>query len=207
MLKNGNNTLPIAKDTPHIIVAGAAADNIGLQCGGWTIEWQGGSGEITEGTTLLQAIRRTVTAETAVHYQESGHYSTELIADVGVVCLHEPPYAEGVGDKADLSLSSEAVELIERVRTRCQRLIVIIFSGRPLIVTDQLSLADAWVAAWLPGTEGQGMADALFGDFPFVGKLPYTWPRSTDQLPFDFDHLINSDNMPLFPIGFGLSTS
>ncbi len=207
LLKNEKGILPLANDTAELIIAGAAANNIGLQCGGWTIEWQGGDGEITQGTTLLQAIRQTVTVETTVHYNESGRFSDRIMAEAGIVCLHEPPYAEGVGDKADLSLSNAQIQLIERVRTRCQRLIVIIFSGRPLIITDQLPLADAWIAAWLPGTEGHGMADVLLGDAPFVGKLPYSWPRSIDQVPFNFDQLNNFDDVPLFPIGFGLETA
>lgn len=206
LLKNENRTLPVAKDTPNIIVAGAAADNIGLQCGGWTIEWLGGTGEITKGTTLLQAIRQTVTAETNIHFQESGHFSTSLMAEVGIVCLHEPPYAEGVGDRADLSLSGDEIQLIESVRIHCRNLVVILFSGRPLIITDQLPLADAWVAAWLPGTEGQGIADVLFGDYSATGKLPYTWPQSADQLPLNINRMSNSNLEPLFPIGFGLKT-
>ena len=183
LLKNDDGALPIAKDTSDIVVAGAAANNIGLQCGGWTIEWLGGTGDITPGTTLLQAIRRTVSAGTTIHYDEAGRFSDDLKAEVGVVCLHELPYAEGVGDRADLSLNEGEISLIKRVRTRCRRLVVIIFSGRPLIITDQIPLAEAWVAAWLPGTEGQGIADVLFGDYPSVGKLPFTWPRSMSQIP------------------------
>jgi beta-glucosidase len=203
LLKNEQNALPIAKDTAQIILAGAAADNIGLQCGGWTIEWQGSPGDITPGTTLLQAMRHTVSAETTVHFHESGHFPDNLEADVGIVCLHEPPYAEGVGDRSDLSLNGEEISLIERVRTRCRRLIVIIFSGRPLIITEQLPLADAWIAAWLPGTEGHGIADILFGDYRPTGRLPYTWPRSIDQIPFSFDQMATGNIAPLFPFGFG----
>jgi beta-glucosidase len=204
LLQNERNALPIAKDAPQIIVAGAAADSVGLQCGGWTIEWLGGTGDITPGTTLLEAIRQTASPETAIHFQESGHFAQDLEADVGIVCLHEPPYAEGVGDRADLNLSAEETSLLERVRARCRRLVVVIFSGRPLIITKQLSLADAWIAAWLPGTEGQGIADVLFGEYRPTGRLPYSWPRSMEQFPLRFDQEVTGDEAPLFPFGFGL---
>jgi beta-glucosidase len=204
LLKNERHMLPIAKDTAHIVVAGAAADSIGLQCGGWTIEWLGGAGDITPGTTLLQAIRQTVSAETTIHFQQTGHLPESIDADVGIVCLHEPPYAEGVGDRADLNLDAEEISLIERVRDRCRRLVAIIFSGRPLIISEQLPMVDAWIAAWLPGTEGQGIADVLFGDYRPAGKLSYTWPRSLDQIPFCIDQMATGDNAPLFPFGFGL---
>ena len=203
LLKNEQNVLPIAKDTVQIVLAGAAGNDVGLQCGGWTIEWQGAAGDITPGTTLLQAIRQTVTAETTIHFHESGRFPESLEADVGIVCLHESPYAEGVGDRADLGLNDEEISLIERVRARCRQLVVIIFSGRPLIITEQLPLADAWVAAWLPGTEGQGIADILFGDYRPAGRLPYTWPRSMNHLPFSYDQMATGNIAPLFPFGFG----
>jgi beta-glucosidase len=123
---------------------------------------------------------------------------------VGIVVVGEPTYAEGYGDRADLSLSEADMALIERMRQRSQKLVVLLFSGRPLIITGQLRLADAFVAAWLPGTEGQGVADVLFGDRPFSGRLPYTWPRSMDQLPFDFAALGAGEAGPLFLYGYGL---
>jgi beta-glucosidase len=96
------------------------------------------------------------------------------------------------------------MHLIERVRARSQKLVIILISGRPMIITDQLDTADAFVAVWLPGSEGQGVADVLFGDYPFTGKLPYTWPRSMDQIPFDFEAPGAGDDAPLFPFGYGL---
>ena len=83
-------------------------------------------------------------------------------------------------------------------------MVVVILSGRPLIINDQLQVADAWVAAWLPGTEGQGIADVLFGDYRPTGKLPFTWPRSMDQLPFNFSQMATGDTAPLFPFGYGI---
>ena len=97
--------------------------------------------------------------------------------------LHEEPYAEGFGDRADLALSSDEIDLLQRVRERCDQLIVLLIAGRPRIVTEQLPLIDALVVAWLPGTEANGEAELLFGDFPFAGKLPLSWPRSMDQIP------------------------
>ena len=208
LLKNEGNTLPLAKDAPLIFVAGEAADDIGIQSGGWTIEWQGKAGNITPGTTLLDGIENTVTATTAVHYNRFGKYDRVTdengdlaMADIGIVFVGERPYAEGVGDSDDLSLTETDINLISRVRDRSHKLVVIIISGRPLIITDQLEMADSFVAAWLPGTEGQGIADVLFGDFPFTGQLSYTWPRTMEQLPLG---AASSD--PLFPFGYGLRT-
>ena len=112
----------------------------------------------------------------------------------------EMPYAEGIGHLADLALDERYVDLIELVRERSERLVVILISGRPMIVTEQLDQGDAFVAAWLPGTEGQGVHDALFGDYAFTGKLPYTWPCSMDQVHLDSD----GPEAPLFPFGYGL---
>lgn len=126
------------------------------------------------------------------------------MADVGIVVVGEKPYAEGVGDRADLTLTDSDVALIERVSEQSQKLVLILISGRPTIITGPFATADAFVAAWLPGTEAQGIADVLFGDYPFSGKLPFTWPRSMEQIPFDFDNLGTGEAGPLFPFGYGL---
>jgi beta-glucosidase len=212
LLKNDNDTLPLAVDTPVIFIGGAAADDIGIQSGGWTIEWHGGVGAITPGTTILEGIQAAVSDSTDLHYNRFGHFEDEadengnaLIADIGIVVVGELPYAEWQGDNETLALSSADVSAIENMRAQSRKLVVILISGRPMIITDQLPLADAFVAAWLPGTEGAGVADGLFGNTPFTGWLPYTWPRSVDQLPFDFDNLITEGaDAPLFPFGYGL---
>ncbi len=116
---------------------------------------------------------------------------------IGVV--GELPYAEGFGDDEALRLPATDLRLLNRMEERCDQLAVILISGRPLIVTDLLEDWDALVAAWLPGTEGRGVADVLFGLEPFTGTLPYTWPRTVDQLP------LGTAGDPLFPLGFGLS--
>jgi beta-glucosidase len=205
LLKNDRGTLPLSKDVPLILVAGWAADDVGLQCGGWTIAWQGQGGDITPGTTVLAGIRAAVSENTMVCYDPAGNYDAgqdlvaEAVADVGIVVLSEEPYAEGEGDRGDLHLPDADIALLTRVRSRCERLIVILISGRPMLITEQLPLADAFVTAWLPGTEGDGIAQVLFGDYPFAGKLPYTWPKSMDQVPH------KQGDEPLFPLGYGLS--
>jgi beta-glucosidase len=200
LLNNEAQTLPLSKSTPTILVGGQAADDIGLQCGGWTIEWLGKSGAITPGTTILSGLQAAVSPSTQVLYEPEGNF--EQLADnageVGLVVLAENPYAEGFGDRADLTLPVLDIQLIERMRRRCRKLVVLLLSGRPLIITDQLPLVDALVAAWLPGTEGQGVTDVLFGDQPFRGRLSYSWPRDMDQVPPP------PDAQPLFPFGFGL---
>jgi beta-glucosidase len=203
LLKNDNAVLPLSKETTLIYVAGMLANDIGAQCGGWTIEWQGKSGNITPGTTILDAIEFTANGE--VHFNRFGNFDESRKADAAIVVVGEKPYAEGRGDNANPSLSENDIELIKRVREQSENVIVVLISGRPLIITEVLPYADAFVAAWLPGTEGMGVADVLFGDRPFTGKLPFSWPRSAEQLPFDFANLPTEGcDAPLFPYGFGV---
>ncbi len=204
LLKNDHAALPISKSVGSLLVAGPGADDIGMMCGGWTITWQGQTGNVTTGTTLINAIRQAVSGSTTVEYSKFGDYKGH--ADVGIVVVGETPYAEGQGDKADLLLSEADVSLINTVRPLVDKLVVLIISGRPMVITDQLATADAWVASWLPGTEGEGITDVLFGDYPFTGKLPYTWPRSNDQLPINENNSkgLTGCAAPLFPFGYGL---
>jgi beta-glucosidase len=215
LLKNEDNALPLAKDAGLIFVAGQAANNIGLQSGGWTIEWQGLSGPIQVGTTILDGIEAAVTPDTRVEYNRFGRFESvtddngnPAIADVSIVVVSEEPYAEGVGDNASPALSEPEAELIENMRLQSKKLVVIIISGRPLMVTPQLPKIDALVAAWLPGTEGAGVADVLFGDVPFTGKLPYSWQRTNEQMPINVNNAAgkNGCEAPLFAFGYGLST-
>jgi len=211
LLKNDRQTLPLSKSLPVILVAGQAADDIGLQCGGWTIEWLGKPGNITLGTTILDGIRGAVSHGTRIEYDSGGKFDhlvnangEPIKADTGIVLVAEHPYAEGFGDRADLTLSLADTRLIERMRLRCHKLVVILLTGRPLIVTDQLPLIDALVAAWLPGTEGQGVADVLFGDKTFTGKLSFTWPLCMEQIPITYPFPLEGGAEPLFQIGYGL---
>jgi beta-glucosidase len=214
LLKNENQALPIAKDTPLIFVAGQAAEDIGLQAGGWTITWQGLEGQIMPGTTILQGIQDLAGSGSKVIYDRyalfdemKGIPGGPAKAEVGIVVVAEKPYAEGVGDEADPKLSIVDIALIEKMRERANKVVVVMMTGRPIEITEQLPLADAWVAAWLPGTEGNGVADVLFGDYEFTGKLPFTWQRWNSQLPFKFDSLPTYGcEAPLFPYGHGLTT-
>jgi beta-glucosidase len=207
LLKNDHSALPTASDTPLIYVAGQGADDIGLQCGGWTIEWQGKSGDIQPGTTILQGIQATVSPNVIVEYSRGGEFDGK--ADVGIVVLSEWPYAEGVGDVDDLSLSPTERQALTNLRAHSEKLIAVVLAGRPLMITDQFQVADAWVAAWLPGTEGAGVADVLFGAYPFTGKLPYTWPRSNEQLPINKNNSagLTGCAAPLFPYGYALGAA
>ena len=214
LLKNENDALPLRQDISVLFVAGAGANDIGLQSGGWTLEWQGKPGNDNEGTTILSGIRALAGPDTRVEYNRGGDFSeftdpdgNPLVARTGIVVIAEQPYAEGVGDRADLSLSEEEINLIAAMREQSETVIVILLSGRPRVITGQLPLAEAWVVAWLPGTEGNGVADVLFGDFPFTGKLSYSWPRSNDQLPININNLANKTGceLPLFPFGYGLA--
>lgn len=201
LLKNEGSLLPLSKDLDSIVVAGSKADDIGSQCGGWTITWQGSTGNITEGTSILDAIKDTVSKDTIITYSEDG---TEVPsdADVAIVVVGETPYAEFTGDDSDLLLSTQDIAAINNAQEADIPVVVILISGRPMIITSEIDKWDALIAAWLPGTEGQGVADVIFGDCAPTGKLSYTWPRSIEQLPInDTDGSKGS----LFPFGFGLT--
>jgi beta-glucosidase len=199
LLKNENNILPLSKKIKHLAVVGAAADDLGMQCGGWTIDWQGRRGDVTHGgTTLLAAVRLAVSPDTQVTY--SSDTSDLKGADAIIAVVGEPPYAEYKGDRKDLNLPAADVALITKAKTAGVPVVTILFSGRPLVLNSALVNSDAIVAAWLPGTEGLGLTDVLFGDCKFTGKLPCVWPCGDD-------HIIGTgkSDPPLFPFGFGLS--
>ena len=200
LLKNDKRTLPLAKTARRIHVAGKSADDIGNQCGGWTISWQGESGAVTTGGTTILAAMRAAAGEGRVTFAKDG--SGAAGADVGVVVVGETPYAEYKGDRDDLSLAAEDVDAIAKVKAAGIPVVVVVVSGRPLILGKALDMADAVVAAWLPGTEGQGVADVLFGDYKPTGKLSVTWPRSMDQVPINVG---DARYDPLFAYGFGLT--
>lgn len=176
LLKNSHESLPISKNAAHIIVAGSAAHNIGKQSGGWTVEWQGIDGNWIPGTTILDGIKNAVARDTRVEYSESGEFSgTQKLADVGIAVVGESPYAEGFGDSDRPMLTKNDLETVARVRAASKKIIVVIVSGRPLDIRADAGNWDAIVAAWLPGSEGESVADVLFGDFPFTGTLPIEW--------------------------------
>jgi beta-glucosidase len=198
LLKNENHALPLAKNIKTLAVVGAAADDLGIQCGGWTIDWQGGRGNITSGgTTILAAIRQTVSPETKVVF--SADASDLKNADAVLVVIGELPYAEGKGDRKNLDLPAEDTALIAKAKASGAPVVTVLLSGRPLVLNSALTDSSAFVAAWLPGTEGLGVTDVLFGDYKFTGKLPRSWPRSSE-------HLRTGDTAekPLFEFGYGL---
>ena len=215
LLKNDRGLLPLAPEG-DIYVAGRNADDIGNQAGGWTIQWQGATGDIIPGTTILEGIRE-VAPDAAVTY--SADASAPMAgADVGIVVVGETPYAEGFGDvggpecgfctpaqleEKSLSLQAGDREVIDRVCGAISRCVVLVVSGRPQVLTDQLGEMDALVASWLPGSEGAGVADVLFGRRAFTGRLSMTWPRSEDQVPINVG---DRRYDPLFPYGWGLRT-
>lgn len=200
LLKNNNHTLPLAKNLTRIHVAGKNADDLGNQCGGWTISWQGRSGNITTGTTILQAIKNTVSSNTAVTFSRDGTGAEG--ADAGIVVIGETPYAEGLGDRADLRLATDDVVTIIRVRNAGIPVVVLLLSGRPMIISPWIDYYDAFIAAWLPGTEGQGVADVIFGDYNPTGRLSHSWPREMSQIPINAGDPVYD---PLFAYGYGLS--
>lgn len=200
LLKNNNKTLPLSKTLNKIIVAGENADDIGNQCGGWTISWQGTSGATTIGTTILQGIKNTVSANTIVTYSKDGTGATG--ADIGIVVIGETPYAEGPGDSVTLALDSADITAVNNVKNAGIPVVAVLVSGRPLILDSMLENTDAFVAAWLPGTEGQGVAEVLFGDYNFKGKLSHSWPKNINQLPLNYG---DSNYDPLFSYGYGLT--
>jgi len=200
LLKNENSVLPLSKDVKKIVVAGNKADDIGSQCGGWTITWQGETGDIIEGTTILEAIEGIVSEETEVIYSNDGS-NIPADAEVAIMVAGETPYAEFNGDDEDLLLGGVETDTINNLSDSGIPIVLILLSGRPLLITDHLDKVDALVAAWLPGTEGEGVTDVLFGDYAPEGKLSYTWPASIDQLPIND---IDGSKGALFPFGFGL---
>jgi len=200
LLKNQHHTLPISKHASRIVVAGKNADDLGNQCGGWTIDWQGKSGDVTPGgTTILAAIRNTVSKNTQVTFSKDGTGAAG--ASLGIVVIGETPYAEFMGDRADLALAPEDLAAVKNLKAAGIPVVVVLVSGRPMIINEALEEADAFVAAWLPGTEGQGVADVLFGDYRPKGKLSHTWPRAMSQIPINRG---DPDYNPLFKLGFGL---
>ena len=202
LLKN-SNVLPLSGENKSILIAGKGANNIGLQCGGWTINWQGGDGNITPGHTLLNAMQESIPASWSINYQENLEASNGPgLYDYAIVVAAEDPYAEGFGDKQRPQLKSEELNLLARVKAQSKKTILIIYSGRPVELMNAENLADAIVAAWLPGTEGLGLSDVLLGHKPFSGKLPYTWPKSYANYE---GYPVSEENV-MYPFGFGIET-
>ncbi len=201
VLKNSGDVLPLARENNRIFVAGKSADNIGYQSGGWTISWQGSSGNITPGTTILQGIRNTVAPSTTVTYSANGS-GIDSSYRVALAIVGETPYAEGQGDRTGaLGLDTTDLNTIATLRNSGVPVVVVLVSGRPLAIASQIGNWNGLVASWLPGTEGQGVADVLFNVVAPTGKLPVTWMQSASQQPIND----GDGKTPLFPYGFGLT--
>lgn len=198
VLKNDNGTLPIAKSVARIHVAGKSANDLGNQSGGWTITWQGKSGPVIEGTTVLAAIRKAVGAE---HVTFSADGSGAAGAALGIAVVGETPYAEMFGDRTSLPLSGEDADAVSNLKNQGIPVVVVVISGRPIFLEEILAKSDAIVAAWLPGTEGDGVADVLFGAYKPSGKLSYTWPEAASKSLRRGDEGYRT----LFPFGYGLT--
>jgi beta-glucosidase len=193
VLQNDNHVLPLAKGATAW-VGGSGASSLTNQCGGWTINWQG-NGDATTGTTISQAIGKVATL--------AGDMNS---ADVEVVVLSEGPYAETPGDSPTLdTLPASDFALLTQAKATGKPVVAIVMSGRPVLITDALPNADAWIAAWLPGTEGDGVADVLFGDVKPTGKLSHSWRRDDSQFNFMTCCTGGASYNPLFPLGFGLT--
>ncbi len=202
LLKNDGAVLPLKK-SQKVYVAGSNADDIGNQAGGWTISWQGSSGAITTGTTILQGMRKAA-PDAGITYSKDASAATDGY-DVGVVVVGETPYAEGFGDVGngnDLELTDADKAAVDKV-CAAMKCAVLVVSGRPQLIGDRLDGIDALVASWLPGTEGDGVADVLYGKRRFTGRLPVTWPKSQAQLPINVGDAAYD---PQFPYGWGLTT-
>ena len=220
LLKNDDDLLPLTK-TQRVLVTGKNADDLGAQCGGFSLSWQGESGNDTlSGTTIWQGIQEV--CPDAVHTNDVSSINSEDF-DVAVIVIGEKAYAEGMGDirsgdhllveagstikglmnplepyGRSLKLSDlhpEDLAAIESVRSKGLPLVVLLISGRPLLVDEEMAAANAFIAAWLPGSEGDGVAEVLFGTESFSGTLPFTWPRQASE-----------DVETGFELGYGLTS-
>ncbi len=212
LLKNKNNLLPLERNL-HVMVCGDGADNIGKQSGGWTLSWQGSgnsNADFPGATSIFSGIQSVVDGSggKTIHSDNCDYNSRP---DVAIVVYGENPYAEGQGDLKTLEFqrgSHHDLARLKKLKANDIPVISIFLSGRPLWVNAELNASDAFIAAWLPGSEGQGIADLIFltndGDmaYDFTGKLSFSWPQSVSQTSLNIG---NAHYQPLFPYGFGLS--
>ena len=197
LLKN-KDIIPISKEVNKLVISGRGADNLGMQCGGWTIDWQGGQGDITVGTTILEGIKNSVSDQTKIIYSKDALDIDDSNGDLAIVVIGEDPYTEFFGDRNDLDLMDEDLTTIENLKNKGYKVVVLLISGRPMNISDHIENWDAFAAIWLPGTEGDGVSDILFGDFKSSGTLSYPWPINTEN-----GANAAKDDL-LFNIGFGL---
>lgn len=206
LLKN-DGILPLAKDR-KVIVVGSHADNVAYQSGGWTKKWQGAHDDrfgnparpVDGATSIIDGVRNVIGGENVI---DAGVDAFSDDAEVAIVVVGEPPYAEGFGDRRaeDLVLDDDQRDLVRTYHDAGKKVVTVLISGRPLLVSEQIGQSAAFVAAWLPGSEGQGVAEVLFGDYNFAGRLGFSWPRAADQIPINIGDAAYD---PLFEYGYGL---
>jgi beta-glucosidase len=212
LLRNVNNALPLKKDE-RITVVGPFANDIGVQCGGWTISWQGqqGPGPGIAGQTILAGMQ-SVGAAANITYNANGTGLVAANIDKIVVVVGELPYSESAGDtinQLDLTRSNNAAALIAACNATGKPVIVVLLSGRPLCIEQEIGQCAAFVCVWLPGSMGIGVADVLYGDYNFSGKLTHSWPANYAQIPINTGKVYSEEQKgsggnPMFPYGYGL---
>lgn len=209
LLKHENNALPIDENTNKIVVVGEHANNAGLQSGGWTLAWQGVGYNYKGATTILEGIKSKAKGEVIYDADATGNHTD---ADVAIIVVGETPYAEALGDIGDgkgqytLGLSEMHKNYIKAYANKGIKVIVLLVSGRPLVATYEINQSDAFIAAWLPGSEGDGIAEVLFGAYNFKGKLPHSWPKSKEDFKGKYGpNFWDKSTAPLYELGFGLT--
>ena len=185
LLKNNNKLLPLSRDI-KLLVVGKDANSLRTQTGGWTLDWQGTNNENSDfpgSITFLQAIEEIVSPENITYVNSLGEIDEQY--DVAIVVYGEQPYAEGVGDRRNLRFSQTRQQIyLQKLSKKGIPTVSVFFSGRPLWMTKEINLSDAFIAAWLPGTESRGMTDVIFRNsddevnYDFTGKLPFSWPKN-----------------------------
>jgi len=208
LLKNNEKTLPLSKETKKIVVVGEHANSSGLQSGGWTINWQGTKRNYKGSTSILKGIKKQAKGNVVFDKNATRNH---FDADVAIIVVGENPYAEFLGDighesnQLSLTLTKKHQKLIDTYQDKGVKTVVVLVSGRPLVVTEQIEKSDAFVAAWLLGSEGDGVAEVLFGDYNFSGKLPHSWPASVEDYNGKYGPNFWDDSItPLFKLGYGL---
>jgi beta-glucosidase len=205
LLKN-DGVLPI-KPNATVLIAGDGADNIAMQAGGWTLSWQGadnGPNDFPGATSIYGGLKAQIDAAGGQALLSPDGTSAQK-PNVAIVVFGETPYAEFMGDQRDVALhhdNGESLELIKKLRAQGIPVVAVMLSGRPLYVNPLINAANAFVEAWLPGSEGEGVADVLTGKYDFTGKLSFSWPKRPDQTPLNVG---DANYDPQLAYGFGLS--
>ena len=209
LLKNDNQVLPISKEIKKIVVVGEHANNAGLQSGGWTVNWQGSTENYKGATTILEGIKKQSKGTVVYDKNATENHSD---ADLAIIVVGEIPYAEFFGDighesnQLRLNLTEDHQQYIKTYTEKGVKTLVILISGRPLVVTNEINKSNAFVAAWLPGSEGDGIAEVLFGDYNFKGKLPHSWPKKLNDYEYKYGpNFWDKTLKPLYEFGFGMT--